>query len=108
MPVALACTIIAVLLFIIMLLIVPVVVIRKGAGIKYVYGEAPLPPGTVIPGEIIEDDDTAFFDEHDLAVMEAHEERPEFIRTQVLLNGVETGPDGLVVPEEKEKPWWRR
>jgi len=104
--IALVLTIIAALLIVIGVIAIPVIMIRKGMGIKYVY--EPPPPEIVIPGKVIEeDDDTAFFDEHDLAVMEAHKERPEFIRTQILVNGVETGPDGIPVPEEKET-WWRR
>lgn len=49
----------------------------------------------------------AFFDEHDLAAAEAHQERPEFVHTEILLNGIRAGPGGTV-PPEKEGSWWRR
>jgi hypothetical protein len=64
----------------------------------------------LIPGEIVEEDTPrkdAFFDEHDLAAAEAHEERPEFIHTTIEVNGIPAGPDG-VVPLQKEKGWLRR
>jgi hypothetical protein len=100
---ALALTFIAVILTCATITAIPVIMIRKGMGIRYVHDDPPL----VIPGEVIKDDDTAFFDEHDLAAMEAHEERPEFVHTEILVNGIKAGPDGVVPPAE-ESSWWRR
>lgn len=105
---ALGLTIIAALLFAVVAFIVPCVLIRRGQGVKYVYGNYPPDPGTpVIQGEVVDDPDTAFFDEHDLAVMEAKEERPEFVRTEILVNGIRANADGIV-PSEGRESWWRR
>lgn len=106
MSLALALTIIAVLLVIIAMLSIPVIMIRQGQGIKYVYDP---PPPAVIPGEVIDDHDAdaAFFDDNDLAAKKAKEERPGFVHTEILVNGIKAGPDGIV-PLEKEKGFWRR
>jgi hypothetical protein len=107
MAVAIVFMVGAVFLFSAILLYILIVVLRKGMGVKYVYMQNP--PPAVVPGEVIrdEDPDDAFFDENDLAAMEAHEERQEFVRTQILVNGVEAGPDGIV-PLPKERGWMRR
>lgn len=65
------------------------------------------PEHPVIRGEVIREPEEVFFDEHDLAVMEAHAERSEFVHTEILLNGIKAGLDGTV-PPEKEGSWWRR
>lgn len=108
MPLALALTIIAVLLVIIAVLSIPVIMIRRGQGIKYVYDDDP-PPSAVIPGEVIDDHDAdaAFFDQNDLAARKAKEERPGFVHTEILVNGIKAGPDGIV-PLAEEKGFWRR
>lgn len=109
MPLAIALTIIAVLLVIIGVLAIPVIMIRQGQGIKYIYREqdpaADVPPAVILKEESTPED--AFFDERDLAAREAHEERPEFVHTTIDVNGIRAGSDG-VVPLEKEKGFWRR
>jgi hypothetical protein len=107
MSLALTLTFLAVILVIAFLALIPVIMIKKGLGVKYVYDDPPQPQ-VILSGEVIEEPEEAFFDEHDLAVMEAHKERPEFTRTQVLLNGEETNPDGTALRPEKERSWWRR
>lgn len=104
---ALTLTAVAVFLFCLLLLVILVVIIRSGMGVRYVYPPPSQLAPPVIPGEVIEDADDVFFDEHDLAVAEAHEERPEFIRTQVLVNGIPAGSDGTV-PDTEKRSWWRR
>lgn len=67
--------------------------------IRHIYiGESP----PVIEGEVVSPDQ-AFFDEKDVAVMEAHEERPEFVKTTIDFNGVRVGPDGLPLDMEPHK-----
>jgi hypothetical protein len=78
---------------------------HRGLFIRTVYASEP-PAPVVVQGEVIEEP-TPFFDEHDLAVMEARTERPEFVHTEILLNGIPAGPDGTV-PPDKETSWWRR
>lgn len=63
----------------------------------------------VIPGEVIREEQEPFFDEKDVAAMEAHAERPEFHGTIVEINGVKVGADGL--PEEMEprpRTFWEK
>jgi len=111
MPLAIALTIIGTLLFIIFLISIPLVIVRKGMGVRTIYmyddrGEDPqkVPPAVILKEGTPED---AFFDERDLAAREAHEERPEFVHTTIDVNGIRAGSDG-VVPLEKEKGFWRR
>lgn len=66
------------------------------------------PPPKIIPGEVI-NPDTAFFDEKDLAVAEAGEERPDFHATRIDINGVRVGPDGLPeYMEPRPRTMWER
>jgi hypothetical protein len=108
MTLALALTFVAVILFVIVVGSIPVLMIIKGMGFRPVYITREEPPPVIIPGTVEQDTpEDVFFDQHDLAAAEAHEERKEFVHTTVLLNGVETGPDGTV-PAEKRGTWFRR
>lgn len=75
---------------------------HHGLFIKTVY----VTDDTIIQGRVvpeIPDADQAFFDEHDVAVMEARAERPEFVKTTILINGIRMGPDGQT-PEDAVQP----
>jgi hypothetical protein len=81
---------------------------RRGLAVIPIRYYAEDPPPLAIPDE---EDQTPFFDEHDISAAEAHAEHPEFHNTVVEVNGIRVGRDGM--PQEGKGSgtlwsWWRR